>query len=177
MLRIRGQNSDPSNLYTVSTLSITQVDLYPNTTFDFSVNPENLSNTEAQLAGFSGVTWTPYLTTGQVESGILEATAITGTVDDYNPTGWNEGSYEHIVIPVTGLGATITGLGGGRHGRLATIINGTASLLGINLAHQSNGSQALNRFILSGLGPLGISAGGSARLVYHGGSVNRWRLC
>jgi hypothetical protein len=182
MLIIAGHNSDPSNLYTVTTRTTgsSGIDLQPNSDFaPFTVNAEALEAVETEMSSFSGVTWFVYDTTGQRRSGFLEvATAISGTVDDYAPTGWVNGPYEVLIVTATGLTPGLSGLAGGEDGRRATIINASGGGLGLRLLHDSGLSDPGNRILHSGaLGVLTIPANGAANFVYQSGQVGRWRHC
>lgn len=172
---VAGTNFHGSNTYTVTSTDVTDYDLFPGQPFLIVVNDEQLANLETELAGFSGVDWHVYQAAWQSRMSPLEvATPISGGVDNYSPAGWADGSYDTLLISGTGTLPTLTGLAGGLAWRRATLIN-TGSVA-IVLAHQGGGSNEGNRMILPGLGSLSLAVGGAVTLLYHAGSVNRWRF-
>ncbi len=104
-----------------------------------------------------------------VLGGTISPASLSASQNDWNPTGWAGAS----IIRVTSSGEVdLTGLTGGRAGRVAIVQN-----IGTNvetLKNESASSSAANRFALGG-GDLALSGGASALLIYDGTS-SRWRL-
>jgi hypothetical protein len=101
---------------------------------------------------------------------VTSPAAITGTVNDYNPTG----------LAVAGIvrqalsGATIlTGIIAQTDGRILILENIDAVLI-LTVNSEDTGSAASNRFSLPGGTPILLNPGGSLILVYDGTSA-RWR--
>lgn len=177
MFRIQGHNSDVSNTYTVTarTTGSSGVDIFPSSDFGFTVNPEAYDAVVSELGTFSGVTWYVYNVQYQVRSTILEPSSISGANHDWSPTDWASGSYSVIAVAATGLTPSVTGLAGGVHERRATLLN--IGSVAISLPAQDNSSAAANQFIHPGLlGAFSLGPNESVDMIYHGGSVNRWRF-
>lgn len=102
-------------------------------------------------------------------SGTLSPTALSGDVNDYNPTNLSTA----IALRIDG-GASdrnITGLSGGADGRIITITNiGTTNNL--TLVNQSASSSAANRFLLPADTILPIN---TALALRYDGTTSRWR--
>lgn len=178
MYLISGHNSHGSNTYTITTLTqgSSQVDLFPISDFGpVPVNVEVLAAVENELGTFSGVTWIRYTVTGQVRSTVLEPSSISGATHDWSPSGWSTGPHEIICVTATGLTPSITGLTGGSHGRRASLCN--AGSVAISLPAQDTNSAPANRFVHAGLlGAFSLAPDAGIDMIYHGGSVNRWRF-
>lgn len=176
-MRIEGSNGHNTNLYTVTTLTqgSSQVDLQPNASFGFTVNPEALDAVENELSTFSGVSWQVFEDPAQIRSKYIDVSAspVSAGTHNYSPAGWVGTDAEVIIVAGTGALPSITGLAGGADGRRATFLNGGS--IAISLPNQDTNSDANKRFILPGLGALNLPVGGAANFMYQAGSVNRWR--
>jgi hypothetical protein len=100
----------------------------------------------------------------------ITPSAITGTVNDYNPAGIATAST--IRQPLSGS-AILTGLLALANGRVIVIEN-IDTALALTLNNEDTGSAAANRFTLPGGTALIINPGGCVVLIYDGTS-SRWR--
>lgn len=110
-------------------------------------NGTTVATTEA-ISGTGGATFTKGTTTDGFAVGVISATGITGTQNDFNPTGWFTGSVptaQTIELTLTGA-TTINGLAGGVAGRQACFINTGANTA--TFANEAVGSTAANRFTM-----------------------------
>lgn len=124
--------------------------------------------------GVTGVTTSGgVVNTGrQVESGIIRPAAITGTVDDWAPTGLSGAS---TIIASTSGAVLLDGLTGGVEGRRIVLFNtGTFSLTIVN---ESSGSAAANRFSLAGAENWVLGATGNSTATFeYDGTAARWKM-
>lgn len=125
---------------------------------------------DAALAAVAAVAPNGNLTAPQqfLMTGVAAPTGVSGTLDDYSPTGWTAA----CVLRVTTSGATtLDGLSGGVNGRTALIENvGTAP---ITVVSEAAGSAAANRFTLTTTSTV-IPVNGTM-LIQYDGSASRWR--
>jgi hypothetical protein len=103
-------------------------------------------------------------------SGDITPSALSGDVNDYNPTGWADASV--IRLSTTGAPRTITGLTGGTDGRVAILLN-TDTTYYITLANEHASSTAGNRFAIGSNFPIPPNRG--AKLIYDS-TTARWRM-
>ena len=131
--------------------------------------------------GFTGATGATGTTgtTGATGSGtaigssVISPTAITGSNNDYAPTGL---SGADTIRQALSAAATLTGLTGGTANRILTIVNiATVAAQTLTLSHESGSSTAANRFNLPNALNWIIPIGGAAQFWYDGTS-SRWRL-
>ncbi len=104
-----------------------------------------------------------------VFGGTISPGSLSTSQNDWNPTGWAGAS---IIRSTSSVAVDLTGLAGGRAGRVAIVQN-----IGSNietLKNESSSSTAANRFALGG-SDLALSGGASALLIYDG-TASRWRL-
>lgn len=113
------------------------------------------------------------------ENGVLSPTALSGNVDNYNPTNWGEAVTVLRVDP-GGAARNITGLVATAHGHLVLLLNNAdADNEDITLTIESGSSTAANR--LGGANNADVIirssavCGGGVWLMYDG-VVNRWRV-
>lgn len=100
----------------------------------------------------------------------ISPSAITGTVNDYNPTGL---STAQVIRQDLSANTTVTGLAGGADGRIIVLINIDPSFR-LSLAHASGSSSAANRFAL----PQGLTLTlrtGEAVILQYDSTATVWR--
>jgi hypothetical protein len=105
----------------------------------------------------------------------LTPSVLTGSVDNYSPTGWATApGYVILRVATNGSGdMEISGLAGGAIGRMAIIMNvGAANA--ISLPHESTNSSEANRFRVSGGVELSLATHEFAICVYDSVTA-RWR--
>lgn len=105
-------------------------------------------------------------------SGPVIFASPTGASNDVNPTGFGPGVGRLDVTLAAGV-ANWTGLAAGVDGQLLIISNQDATN-SLTLNRENAGSAAANRF--SGAADPVLAPGASARLMYYGGTINRWRI-
>lgn len=124
--------------------------------------------------------WAQYLDEGILTGAFhlnspISPAAITGSNNDYDPTGWSSGSAgAQVVRQDLSAHATLTGLAGGATGRLAILVN-IDSAFWLTLAHESGSSSVANRFSFPGSKDIKLAPGGTAILRYDATS-SRWRV-
>lgn len=92
---------------------------------------------------------------------------LTGNQNDYDP-----GNYD-VLLMSSDASRTITGISGGKKGRLLKIINtGTQAIV---LAHQSASSAIANRIISPNAANITLATTDSADL-YYDSTAQRWRI-
>ncbi len=104
-----------------------------------------------------------------VLGGTISPGSLSASQNDWNPTGWAGAS---IIRVTSSVAVDLTGLAGGRAGRVAIVQNIGANVE--TLKNESSSSTAANRFALGG-SDLALAGGASALLIYDGTS-SRWRL-
>jgi hypothetical protein len=103
----------------------------------------------------------------------ITPTAITGSNDNYNPTGWSSGSAgAQVIRQDLSADATLTGLAGGSAGRIAIIRNLNASF-DLKLAHDVT-STAANRFQLPEGKDLYLVGAQSFVVLQYDITLSRW---
>lgn len=108
---------------------------------------------------------------GQVWTAAIAPPQLTGTTNDYAPTGFS-GTWSIRQDVGTG-GAVLTGIAGGVSGREILLINiATNPQFTLVLTNQDTRSVAANRFALPNSAPYVIPAGGAVHLRYDGSA--RW---
>lgn len=110
-------------------------------------------------------------TVGNFRGTVISPTAITGTQNDWNPTGLSTATTIRVDSSAT---STITGISGGAAGRQLTLINVGSNA--VNYNHEDAGSTAANRLALCA-GDAWQDIGGrndSVTFVYVG-STSRWQ--
>jgi hypothetical protein len=124
--------------------------------------------------------WTKYLSDGALAGALALTSDIsptdTGTLTDYNPTGWGSGSTGAQVIRWNGASpASLTSLAGGADGRLAVIENVNASN-GLTIKNDDGATgTAANRIYTPEEQDLGLVKQTAALLIYDATS-SRWRV-
>lgn len=172
MPKIYASNAHASNDYTTTALTgPEQQDLYHGTSRDFWCDDEKFNAVTTELNGFDDVSWYSYNDADELVSG---GNLNTGPFNDL-ALPREKGNIAILYTPGA-LGATVTGIAGGYHGRRVTLINAASSAFGLALSHQNTNSNSGNRMILPGLGGVTVAAGDSITLVYDG-NANRWRKC
>lgn len=105
---------------------------------------------------------------------VISPAQITGTQDDYAPTGFATTYW--MRLDVDAATRLITGLAGGTSGRVVVVSNiATGVLNNISFEHEDAGSSAANRFICPGGVDFVLAQLTSISLIYDGVS-SRWRL-
>jgi hypothetical protein len=129
-------------------------------------NGTTVSSTEA--GSFVGLTSTTTLASG----GVITPTAISGNVNNYNPTNLATAT---LIRQSASSTATVTGLQGGVAGRLIVFCNIGSS--DISILDQSGSSTAANRFAAQVASSVLLTGGGNtcAFLLYDG-TASRWRI-
>lgn len=103
---------------------------------------------------------------------VIRPAALTGTVNDWAPTGLSTAT--SIIVATSGT-TTLNGLTGGVEGRQIQLCNtGTFDL---TLANEAAASAAANRFMLAGAANwiLGLTGNSCAAFVYDGTAL-RWKM-
>lgn len=115
--------------------------------------------------------------------GAITPAAISGTVNDYNPTGLDVGGVPSAqVIRLSLLGpTTLNGLAGGVAGRIVILVNIDNGGDYLDLVSEAGGSTAANRFAL----PAGetvrimgsaVNEADACAILWYDGTSSRWRL-
>lgn len=123
--------------------------------------------------------WASYLNDGYFEGQFGLASAITpsaatGTLNDYNPTGWS--TAQIIRLDLSG-NTTLNGLAGGVDGRIAIIFNLTSvSARYLAIAHEAGASTAANRITVPGGVTRRLQGQGSCVILKYDGTTSRWRV-
>jgi hypothetical protein len=125
-----------------------------------------------KLDSKTGTTYPALTNTGSLtESGVLSPSAVSGTINNYAPTGFASARYIMIAPTAT---TTINGLAGGTLGRVVTFVNTTTFT--INFAPEDPGSTATNRFTtMSTTTPTSIGGSGATSTVTFLYDGSRWR--
>ena len=110
---------------------------------------------------------------GSIEDSIISPTSLSGSVDNYNPTGL---SMARHIRQSCSSASTLTGLAAQESGQRIVVHNvSTSAPNTLTLNHEDTNSTALNRFTLPGLTNVTLPTGGSVELWYDGVST-RWRV-
>lgn len=122
--------------------------------------------------------WAQYVDEGiltgalHLNSAIAPA-AITGSNDNYNPTGWSTGTGgAQVIRQDLSAAATLTGLAGGATGRIAIIRNLNATY-DLKLTHDAT-STAANRFQLPEAKDLYLVGAQSYVVLQYDATLSRW---
>lgn len=103
--------------------------------------------------------------------GIISPTGLTGTLNDWNPTGWGSAT---IIRFTTASSTSITGLAGGQDGRAAILFNLGTSDAQIMCANTS--SIAANRFAAAPTGQTQISLRSGQNAIFeYDAATSLWR--
>lgn len=104
-------------------------------------------------------------------TGVISPASISGTQNDYNPTGLSTASTIRFTLSSD---TSIGGIAGGSSGRILKLIN--TSAFNIFLNGENLGSTAANRFALTIAGATGVVIpGGSQMEIIYDGTTSRWR--
>lgn len=103
-------------------------------------------------------------------SGDITPSALSGTNNDYSPTGLSTAA---VIRQDVSSGAILTGIAGGADGRVLVVHNISTSN-SLSILNENSSSTAANRLILGG-GDITLRAGGTATFIYDATS-NRWRI-
>lgn len=106
---------------------------------------------------------------GLTLAGVISPTALSGTANDYSPTGLSTAA----LVRIDGGGAdrNITGLATGAEGIVKTLCN-VGATNALNLLNQSASSSAANRFLLGADVTLPID---TCETLRYDGTTQRWR--
>lgn len=107
---------------------------------------------------------------------VISPAAITGSVDNYNPTDLDIGGLPHaqVIRQDLSAAATLTGLAGGVAGRMIILVN-IDPAFELTLAHDVT-STAANRFECPGQADVILAEEGSAAILWYDGTTSRWRV-
>lgn len=103
-------------------------------------------------------------------SGDISPSSLSGTTNDYNPTGLSTAA---VIRQDVSSDAILTGIAGGADGRMLVLHNISTSN-SLSLRNENASSTAANRLTLGG-GNLSLRAGGTATFIYDSTS-SRWRI-
>lgn len=138
------------------------------TTFASAVTITGLETTSTTALGSTT------FTAGLLISAIVSPTALSGDVNNYNPTGLSTATT--VRLDPNGAARNVTGIIAGVTGRVLKIMNISATgAENLVLKHQSGSSDAANRIIGPNLADHTIRPGGSAEIIYDG-TTARWRV-
>ncbi len=150
------------------------------TTFAIATNKFTVTeaNGNTAVAGTLNVTGSSTLAaTSATEvdaTGSVSATATSGSVNNWDPTGGGNLAGIFIVRDSPSAATTITGLVAGNSGQLIDIRNTSATAANtITITNEDGGSTAANRFTLANAASAEIMPGGSCTFRYSG-TASRW---
>jgi len=134
------------------------------------------------VLGLESYRWAAYLDAGVLEGkfgvrGAISPTGITGTINNWNPTGLATAAFIRATLSGD---ATITGLAGGEEGRIVTIVN-LSTNRALRLTNSDTGSDADKRFLFDNqdggvaVVDLMLHRGETATVWYDAVNAN-WRL-
>ena len=133
------------------------------TTLGDSSHATTVGQNLTSIAGITAV--------GQLTGVIISPTAITGTVNDWAPTGLATALYVNVSLSGT---TTLNGLTGGTAGRTICLLNSSASNL--TIAHAAGASAAANRFSMVGATSLVVGTGLNEWICFvYDGTASLWR--
>lgn len=116
-------------------------------------------------------------TGAEFDTGYINPTGLTGTINDWAPTGFASAQYIYATSANTGA-TSFTGIAGGTDGRMITIIADPANTSGngLTLNNESASSIAANRMTFIGANAivLGAASLSSVTLRYNG-TAQRWQ--
>jgi len=109
----------------------------------------------------------------ETDTGFINPTGLTGTLNDWAPTSF--ATARDVYMTVSGA-VTITGIAGGVDGRIVTLVADPANTQTISFSNENAGSVAANRIQVVGASTAILSTGSlqSITLRYNG-TAQRWQ--